>query len=83
MYFTDAHFHSQEEIKEEFMSAGFSEFNTIAIEGFGWLVPDFTKRWNDEDARTKMLQYIKQTENDPTMIGISAHVMTIAVKTGS
>jgi ubiquinone/menaquinone biosynthesis C-methylase UbiE len=82
MYFTDAHFHTQEEIKEEFTSAGFSEFNSIAIEGFGWLVPDFMKRWNDEESRNKMLQYIKQTENDPTMIGISAHVMTIASKTG-
>ena len=82
MYFTDAHFHTQKEIEEEFSAAGFSEFNTIAIEGFGWLTPDFTKRWNDEDSRNKLLQYIKQTENDPVMVGISAHVMTIAMKSG-
>jgi ubiquinone/menaquinone biosynthesis C-methylase UbiE len=81
MYFTDAHFHTQEEIKEEFTSAGFAEFNSIAIEGFGWLVPDFIKKWNDEDSKSKMLQYVKQTENDQIMTGISAHVMTIARKT--
>ena len=80
MYFTDAHFHTQAEIETEFAAAGFSEFNTIAIEGFGWLVPEFTKKWNDEESRNKMLQYIRQTENDPIMIGISAHVMTIAIK---
>jgi len=80
MYFTDAHFHTQKEIEEEFTAAGFSEFNSIAIEGFGWLVPDFMKRWNNEDSRNKMLQYIKHTENDPIMIGMSAHVMTIAKK---
>jgi hypothetical protein len=80
MYFTDAHFHTQKEIEEEFMKAGFSNFNKIAIEGFGWLIPDFMKRWNDEDSRNKMLQYIKQTENDRVMIGMSAHVMTIATK---
>jgi len=80
MYFTDAHFHTQKEIEEEFTVAGFTELNTIAIEGFGWLTPDFMKRWNDEGARNKMLQYIQQTENDPIMIGISAHVMTIAMK---
>jgi hypothetical protein len=40
------------------------------------------ERWNDEDSRNKMLLYIKQTENDPIMIGISAHVMTIAGKPG-
>jgi ubiquinone/menaquinone biosynthesis C-methylase UbiE len=82
MYFTDAHFHTQKEIKEEFTTAGFSIFNTIAIEGFGWLRPNFMERWNDEDSRNKMLRYIKQTENDPIMIGISAHVMTIAKKSG-
>ena len=80
MYFTDAHFHTQKEIEEEFSDAGFSNFNIIAIEGFGWLTPGFMKRWNDEDARNKMLRYIRQTENDPIMIGISAHVMTIARK---
>ena len=40
----------------------------------------FMKRWNDEELRNKMLEYIRQTENDPVMVGISAHVMTIAMK---
>lgn len=80
MYFTDAHFHTQNEIEEEFSAAGFSGFDLIAVEGFGWLVPEFAKRWNDKTAKEQMLVYIKQTENDPIMIGISAHVMTIAKK---
>jgi ubiquinone/menaquinone biosynthesis C-methylase UbiE len=80
MYFTDAHFHTEREIGEEFTEADFSNFSIAAIEGFGWLVPDFTKRWIDEAARNKLLQYIRQTESDPAMIGISAHVMTIARK---
>ena len=82
MYFTDAHFHTQKEIEEEFTNAGFSKFNIIAIEGFGWLTPRFMERWNDEELRNKMLQYIRKTEKDPVMVGISAHVMTIARKTG-
>ena len=82
MYFTDAHFHTQEEIEDEFTTAGFTKFDTIAIEGFGWLTPNFMKRWNDDESRNKMLDYIRQTENDPVMVGISAHVMTIAMKSG-
>jgi len=82
MYFTDAHFHTQDEIEREFEAAGFTNCDIIAIEGFGWLVPDFMKRWNDEESRNKMLDYVRQTQNDPVMIGISAHVMTIAIKTG-
>src|ERR1044071_6162251 len=80
MYFTDAHFHTQKEIEEEFNHAGFSKFEIKAVEGFGWLVPDFNKRWNDKELRQQMLVYIRKTENDPVMIGISAHVMTIAKK---
>lgn len=80
MYFTDAHFHTEKEIEEEFTEAGLPGFSITAIEGFGWLVPDFTKRWNDEAARNKLLQYIRQTENDPIMTGISAHLMTVAHK---
>jgi len=82
MYFTDAHFHTQMEIEDEFSNAGFTKFNTIAIEGFGWLTPNFMERWGDEDSRNKMLAYIRKTENDPLMVGISAHVMTIARKPG-
>ena len=80
MYFTDAHFHTQKEIEEEFTAAGLSGFEIKAIEGFGWLVPGFMERWNDADGRNKMLHYIRQTENEPIMIGMSAHVMTIAHK---
>lgn len=82
MYFTDAHFHTQKEIEEEFSAAGFSNFQIMAIEGFGWLRPDFNAKWKNEDSRNKMLRYLRQTENDPVMIGVSAHVMTIAKKSG-
>lgn len=78
MYFTDAHFHTQKEIEEEFNAAGFTNFEIKAIEGFGWLIPDFNKRWNDETLKEQMLVYIRRVENDPVMIGVSAHVMTIA-----
>jgi len=80
MYFTDAHFHTQKEIEEEFMAAGFAKSNSLAIEGFGWLVPDFMKKWKDEGSRNKMLKYIQLTESDPLMIGVSAHIMTIGTK---
>lgn len=82
MYFTDAHFHTQNEIEEEFSRAGFADHKSIAIEGFGWLIPDFMKKWNDEGSRNKMLDYIRQTESDRMMIDISAHVMTVALKSG-
>jgi ubiquinone/menaquinone biosynthesis C-methylase UbiE len=79
-YFTDAHFHTQQERDEEFAAAGFSQTRTKAIEGLGWLVPDFETRWSDEPFRAKLLEFIRLTETHPEMIGISAHVMTIGEK---
>lgn len=79
-YFTEAHFHKQVEIEEEFTLAGIPNFSIKAIEGFGWLVPGFNNKWNDDVWREKLLHYIQQTESDPVMIGLSAHVMTVAMK---
>ncbi len=79
-YFTESHFHTQEERDAEFSEAGFDDCLTLAVEGFGWLVPDFLKRWEDEQAKHKLLQYIRQTETDPVMIDMSAHVITVCKK---
>jgi ubiquinone/menaquinone biosynthesis C-methylase UbiE len=79
-YFTTAYFHTQAERDREFKAAGFNETQTKAIEGFGWLIPDFENRWKDEVYRKQLLEYVKRTESDPAMIAISAHVMTIGSK---
>ena len=79
-YFTTAYFHTQKERDKEFKAAVFAETDTKAIEGFGWLVPDFENRWKDQAYRKRLLDYVKRTESDPAMITISAHVMTIGRK---
>jgi len=80
MYFTDAYFHALNEPVEEFTAVGFGDARSMAIEGPGWLVPDFEQKWNDKAFKNKMLEYLRLTENDPVMIGLSAHVMTVAKK---
>jgi len=80
MYFTTAHFHAQAELDEECRIAGFNQPAVIAIEGFGWLIPDFNIRWDDENYRKLLLSYVAKTERDPAMIGISAHMMAIGKK---
>lgn len=80
MYFTEAHFHTQKEIEEEFTAAGLLNNTIIAVEGFGWLVPGFTDKWDNKAWKNKLLNYIRQSEKDPVMIGISAHIITVAKK---
>ena len=79
-YFTESHFHTESEREMEFLAAGFTDSFSLAVEGFGWLIPDFMERWENKTAKNKLLQYIRQTETDPAMIGISAHVLTVSQK---
>lgn len=78
-YFTTAFFHTRQELETEFGSV-FSNPLILSVEGFGWLLPDFMSTWNNPDRQTQLLEYIRQTETDPVMIGISAHQLTIAKK---
>jgi hypothetical protein len=78
-YFTTAFFHTQKELESEFTSV-FTSPLVVAVEGFGWLLPDFMTQWNNTESRARLLQYIRQTETDPVMIGVSAHQLTIAKK---
>ena len=38
----------------EIVEAGFSYEQTLAVEGPGWLVPEFEAWWNDEERRNRL-----------------------------
>ena len=78
-YFTTAYFHNQQELEAE-LTTCFLAPQIIAVEGFGWLVPDFMERWQDAAYRSQLLEYIRKTETDPVIIGMSAHWVAVAIK---
>jgi len=79
-YFTTAFFHHPEELKKEIEEAGFSYQNTFAVEGFGWLLQDFDKHWNNEKRRERLLKFIRLTETESSVLGVSAHLLAVARK---
>ncbi len=79
-YFTEAYFHVPGEIAAEMTAVGLQHEGTLAIEGPGWLVHDFDTCWSDAARREQMLQLARQMENEPTLLGASAHLMAIARK---
>ncbi|MEK7728815.1 MAG: methyltransferase domain-containing protein [candidate division KSB1 bacterium] len=79
-YFTEAYFHHPQEIAEEISAAGLNHEHTLALEGPGWLLQDFAACWNDATRREQMLQLVRQMENEPSLLGASAHIMAIARK---
>jgi SAM-dependent methyltransferase len=79
-YFTTSYFHHPYELKTEIEEAGLQFQKTLPVESFGWLVPGFADKWKDAGFKELLLQTIKQVENDETLLGISAHLLGIAIK---
>jgi ubiquinone/menaquinone biosynthesis C-methylase UbiE len=78
--FTMAFFHHPHELKEELEDAGLIHEETLAVQGPGWIVPQFEERWEDERQREILLEVLRWMEKEPVMLGISPHLLAVARK---
>jgi len=81
-YFTTAYFHRPEDLRQELATAGFSDPKVFGVEGPGWLVGDFDSRWADPVLRDDLMAVARALESEPTVIGVSAHLLGIGRKPG-
>jgi ubiquinone/menaquinone biosynthesis C-methylase UbiE len=81
-YFTTTYFHLPEELKAEAEEAGLRHEATLGIEGPGWLLQDFDRWWQDQVRRERLLSVARALETEPAMLGVSAHLLAVARKTG-
>jgi hypothetical protein len=58
--------------------AGLSHEETLAVQGPGWLVPEFEERWKDEGQRKVLLKVIRWMEKEPVALGMSPHIVAVA-----
>lgn len=79
-YFTTAFLHHPEELRAEVEEAGFYYETTLAIEGPNWLLQNFSQHWNESSRRQRLLEAIRWIETEPSMLGMSAHIMVVASK---
>lgn len=79
-YFTTAYFHRPEDMKIEMKAAGLSHEKSLAVESFAWLLGDFDQIWIDTTRRENMLAMIRAVEEEPSMLGASAHLIGVARK---
>ena len=77
-YFTTAYFHHPEELATECAAAGLSHEVTCAVEGVGWLLPDLDARLADDRRRSVLLAALQSLEDEPTLLGVSAHLLAVA-----
>ncbi|HZJ07161.1 MAG TPA: class I SAM-dependent methyltransferase [Nocardioidaceae bacterium] len=79
-WFTTAYFHRPEELVDEVRDAGFDAVSLLGIEGPGWLMQE---HWSDPDRREQMLLAARAVESEPTLSGLSAHLLAVGTKPGA
>lgn len=79
-YFTSAFFHHPHELQAEIEEAGFKVTSLLSIEGPLWLCAHLDKIWQSTRQRKLMLVFLREVEEDPTILGASAHIMAIGKK---
>jgi SAM-dependent methyltransferase len=78
-WFTTAHFHLPDELRDDVAGAGFYYDETIAVEGpASWIDPS---PWLTDLPRTEsLLDAIRRVESEPSILGASAHFIVVAHK---
>lgn len=76
-WFTTAYFHTPDELAEEVAAAGFDVEPVIGIEGPGNHLP---VEWDDPVQRENILTAARAVERDPSVLGVSAHLLAVGRK---
>ena len=79
-FFTTAYFHKPSDALMETAGAGFANPRIFGIEGPGWLFPDVQERMSDPRRRADLLLAARMVESEPSLIGLSAHLLVVAQK---
>src|SRR5437588_6386156 len=74
-YFTTSYFHHPTELKAEVQEAGLIYERTVGIEGPSWLIACVQETWDDPERRIRYLDALRSIEEEPTLLGISQHLM--------
>ncbi len=82
-YFTTAFFHHPRELETEIQLAGFKSARVFAVDSFGHYLghwPEFDKFWANAQLRARLLKILGKIETEPSMLGVSAHLLGIGQK---
>ncbi len=77
-WFTTAYFHHPEELRGEAEQAGLDVIEIVGVEGMaGWLA-QLAPRFDTDEGREAILASARATETEPTLLGLSAHLIMVA-----
>lgn len=76
-YFTTAFFHHPDELATEVREAGLDLVDLLPLESVGAFTGAFERVWADEGLREALLSLLRQVEREPTLIGVSPHLLAV------
>ncbi len=77
-WFTTAFFHHPDELRQEITGTGLEVVELVGVEGIaGWL-PHLEARWRRDADRETILEATRLIEAEPTLLGLSAHLLAVA-----
>ena len=79
-YFTDAYLHRPQVLQSELVEAGFQHQATLAVEGPAWIFETVENYWSDPDRRKIVLDLIRRIETEPSILGVSAHLLAVGMR---
>jgi ubiquinone/menaquinone biosynthesis C-methylase UbiE len=78
-YFTNAYFHSTKDIFDELSIINFQDISLYAVEGFAGLM-NIDEYMKNKEKLEKLLHYLRLTEQNMEMMGISLHQLAVCKK---
>ncbi len=79
-FFTDAYLHRPDELRSELVEVGFQHQATLAVQGPSWLFKSVERYWMEPDQRAVVLDFIRKVEAEPSILGMSSHILAIGTK---
>lgn len=79
-FLAQAYFHTPSGLAKELEEASFQMEKLLAVEGCVWFTSMLEEKWADPTARERLLEIIRTTEGEPSLMGVSPHFLGIARK---
>ncbi|WP_315092901.1 class I SAM-dependent methyltransferase [uncultured Cellulomonas sp.] len=79
-WFTTAYFHRPEELPAEASEAGLEVRETVGVEGLAHWVKPLASALDDADRREVVLESARVIEAEPSLLGLSSHLVTVATR---
>jgi len=77
---SEAYFHKPEQLVAEVQEAGFTGTELFAVEGMIWLDSKYFETRTDAAKKEKMMDLLRQTEQDQALLAFSPHMMVCGKK---